>query len=268
MRLIASGAYAEKPRLRVVKDDAEKGSRFPSLHALYVAFCRNHRTRGECPCSRRVLLLRLLPSRSPCPVLPRSSPKRRPTSPRPVRPARTSSGYRRRTLSSTGCWRQSRPPRTISSTTWASGDGKIPIAAAKEYGAKAVGIEFNPEMAEFARRNVKRAGVENLVEHHYRRHLRRGLLQGDRGDDVPVADAQRQAAADHSQDEAGNARDFAPVRHGRLGAGPASEDRSRGMRMCGSFPATVGGEWALKDDRGRSRERSASCNATSASEAR
>ena len=44
-----------------------------------------------------------------------------------------------------------------------SGDGKIPIAAAKVYGAKAVGIEYNPEMAEFARRNVKQAGVENLV---------------------------------------------------------------------------------------------------------
>ena len=44
-----------------------------------------------------------------------------------------------------------------------SGDGKIPIAAAKEYGAKAVGIEYNPEMAELARRNVKREGVDNLV---------------------------------------------------------------------------------------------------------
>ena len=44
-----------------------------------------------------------------------------------------------------------------------SGDGKIPIAAAKQYGAKSIGIEYNPEMAEFARRNVKRAGVEHLV---------------------------------------------------------------------------------------------------------
>jgi SAM-dependent methyltransferase len=44
-----------------------------------------------------------------------------------------------------------------------SGDGKIPIAAAKRYGARAVGIEYNPEMAELARRNVKREGVENLV---------------------------------------------------------------------------------------------------------
>ena len=44
-----------------------------------------------------------------------------------------------------------------------SGDGRIPIAAAKRYGAKAVGIEYNPEMAELARRNAKREGVDNLV---------------------------------------------------------------------------------------------------------
>lgn len=45
-----------------------------------------------------------------------------------------------------------------------SGDGKIPIAAAKEFGAKAVGIEYNPDMAELARRNVRRAGVEGTVQ--------------------------------------------------------------------------------------------------------
>jgi SAM-dependent methyltransferase len=44
-----------------------------------------------------------------------------------------------------------------------SGDGKIPIAAAKQFGAKAVGIEYNADMAELARRNAKRAGVDNMV---------------------------------------------------------------------------------------------------------
>ena len=44
-----------------------------------------------------------------------------------------------------------------------SGDGKIPIGAAKQYGARAVGIEYNADMAELARRNVKRAGVDDLV---------------------------------------------------------------------------------------------------------
>lgn len=44
-----------------------------------------------------------------------------------------------------------------------AGDGKIPIQAARQFGAKAVGIEYNPEMAELARRNVKRAGVADRV---------------------------------------------------------------------------------------------------------
>lgn len=44
-----------------------------------------------------------------------------------------------------------------------SGDGKIPIAAAKQYGATAVGIEYNPDMAALATRNVERAGVASKV---------------------------------------------------------------------------------------------------------
>jgi Methyltransferase domain len=45
-----------------------------------------------------------------------------------------------------------------------AGDGKIPIAAARNYGARAVGIEYNPEMAALARRNAQRAGVANKVK--------------------------------------------------------------------------------------------------------
>jgi SAM-dependent methyltransferase len=44
-----------------------------------------------------------------------------------------------------------------------SGDGKIPIAAAKQYGVRAVGIEFNADMAGLARRNADRAGVADRV---------------------------------------------------------------------------------------------------------
>ncbi|MBK8742642.1 MAG: methyltransferase domain-containing protein [Betaproteobacteria bacterium] len=43
------------------------------------------------------------------------------------------------------------------------GDGKIPIAAAKQFGARAVGIEYEADMAQLARRNVARAGVESTV---------------------------------------------------------------------------------------------------------
>ena len=44
------------------------------------------------------------------------------------------------------------------------GDGKIPIAAARLFGATAKGIEYNPEMAALARRNIERAGVTDRVE--------------------------------------------------------------------------------------------------------
>ena len=43
------------------------------------------------------------------------------------------------------------------------GDGRIVIAAAKEYGAHGIGIDINPERIQEAKENAKKAGVENLV---------------------------------------------------------------------------------------------------------
>jgi SAM-dependent methyltransferase len=40
-----------------------------------------------------------------------------------------------------------------------AGDGKIAIAAAKKFGARSVGIEYEPEMAKHAQNNVEKAGV-------------------------------------------------------------------------------------------------------------
>ena len=40
-----------------------------------------------------------------------------------------------------------------------AGDGKIAIAAAKKFGARSVGIEYEPEMAKHAQANVEKAGV-------------------------------------------------------------------------------------------------------------
>ena len=44
-----------------------------------------------------------------------------------------------------------------------AGDGIIAIAAAQKFKANAVGIEFNPNMADFARRKVAEAGVQDKV---------------------------------------------------------------------------------------------------------
>jgi hypothetical protein len=44
-----------------------------------------------------------------------------------------------------------------------AGDGKIPIAAARHFGARAWGIEYNKDLAALAQRNAQRAGVADLV---------------------------------------------------------------------------------------------------------
>jgi hypothetical protein len=44
-----------------------------------------------------------------------------------------------------------------------SGDGRIPIAAAKEYGIRAVGIEIDPKLVTEAEENARQAGVSHLV---------------------------------------------------------------------------------------------------------
>jgi SAM-dependent methyltransferase len=50
-----------------------------------------------------------------------------------------------------------------------AGDGKIAIAAAKKFGARSVGIEYNPDMAKFAQGNVEKAGVTGKAR----------IIQGD-----------------------------------------------------------------------------------------
>ena len=44
-----------------------------------------------------------------------------------------------------------------------SGDGRIPIAAAKQYGVRAVGIDIDPKLVDEARETARREGVESLV---------------------------------------------------------------------------------------------------------
>ncbi|NUZ04790.1 SAM-dependent methyltransferase [Piscinibacter koreensis] len=45
-----------------------------------------------------------------------------------------------------------------------SGDGKIAIAAARNHGARALGLEYNPQMVEFSRRRAREAGFAGKVE--------------------------------------------------------------------------------------------------------
>ena len=45
-----------------------------------------------------------------------------------------------------------------------SGDGRIPIAAAKTYGARGIGLDIDPRRIVESRANAKAAGVEALTE--------------------------------------------------------------------------------------------------------
>mgnify|MGYP003907322841 CR=1 FL=1 len=45
-----------------------------------------------------------------------------------------------------------------------SGDGRIVVTAAKKYGIKAIGFEIDPQRIKESHENIKKAGVENLVE--------------------------------------------------------------------------------------------------------
>ena len=45
-----------------------------------------------------------------------------------------------------------------------AGDGRIPIAAGRQFGARAIGIEYDKDMADLARRNARRAGVDGRVQ--------------------------------------------------------------------------------------------------------
>ncbi len=50
-----------------------------------------------------------------------------------------------------------------------AGDGKIAIAAAKKFGARSMGIEYNADMAKYAQGNVEKAGVAGRAK----------IVQGD-----------------------------------------------------------------------------------------
>ena len=44
------------------------------------------------------------------------------------------------------------------------GDGRIPIAAAQQYGARGVGLDIDPKLIDLAKSNAKAAGVDTLVD--------------------------------------------------------------------------------------------------------
>src|SRR5918993_455817 len=57
------------------------------------------------------------------------------------------------------------------------GDGRIPIAAAKQYGARGLGVDIDPVRIAEANANLKTAGVQNLVEFRLQDALKTDVTQ-------------------------------------------------------------------------------------------
>ena len=123
------------------------------------------------------------------------------------------------------------------------GDGRIPVTAAKKYGARGVGIDIDPQRIKEANENVAKNNVGNLVkivnadlfdDRHQRSHRRHA---------VSAAVAQRQADAEADERaEARHAHRVARVRHGRLEAREGTRrQRPQGLLLDDSEAVTV---WA------------------------
>ena len=76
-----------------------------------------------------------------------------------------------------------------------SGDGRIVIAAAKQRGARGIGVEIDGGLVSTARREAQREGVAGLVEFMEQNLFMTEIRPGDRDHDVPVSAAHDAAAS-------------------------------------------------------------------------
>jgi len=125
-----------------------------------------------------------------------------------------------------------------------SGDGRIPIAAARDFGARGLGIEFDPDLVGFSIRSAARQGVAGRA-----RFLRQDMFQTDLSEATVIALYVSQDLMDRLRPrllalKPGTARCFAPVHSGRLGARRAG-DRERRNAYLWVVPARVEGTWRL-----------------------
>ena len=128
-----------------------------------------------------------------------------------------------------------------------SGDGRIPIAAAKKYGARGVGLDIDPQRIVESRANAKAAGVEQLVEFREQDVLTADISQATVVTLYLLSSCERPAAADdHPAAAPGHADRVARLQHGPDLAGrhdrsvhdarPATRSRS----ICGSPTGSSG----------------------------
>ena len=139
---------------------------------------------------------------------------------------------------SCACWRWRRSRRPTRSTTSASGDGKIAIAAGKHFGATAVGVEYDPDLVKHAQCLAEAEGVEARVT-----FVQGDIFETDFSDATVVAlylttAVNLRLRPTLLDDEARHARRDVLVHDGRLATGTTTSTRMKAPRICGSCRRT------------------------------
>ena len=99
-----------------------------------------------------------------------------------------------------------------------AGDGKIAIAAAKSFGARSVGVEYNPDMAKLGQCMAKAEGVADRA-----RIVQGDIFETDFSEASVITlyllpELNLRLRPTILEDETGHARGVALVHDGRLGA--------------------------------------------------
>ena len=103
------------------------------------------------------------------------------------------------------------------------GDGRIPVTAAKKYGARGLGVDIDPVRIDEANANAKAAGVTHLVEFKLQDALKTDVTNATVVTTYLLSQSNLRLRPHHHQAaQARLAHRHALVQHGRLGA---DEDR-------------------------------------------
>ena len=95
-----------------------------------------------------------------------------------------------------------------------SGDGRIPITAAQKYGARAIGIDINPERIKEANANLAKANVGDKVRFLNEDLFEIGSQTGNGDHALPAALAESEADPEAEAAQARHANRVAQLRHG------------------------------------------------------
>ena len=121
------------------------------------------------------------------------------------------------------------------------GDGRLVITAARKYGARGVGVDFDMNRVKESQANAEKAGVEALVEFRQQDALTVDVSPATVVTLYLLTSSNLQAAADPDQGTpAGRAHRLTPVRHGRLATRDAG-DAHGGGRLAAHHLSLEGG---------------------------